>query len=57
MMSDHSVQEKEGRRPLTPEECQKVLDELERLGLAMRTGEYRDGFPVYVATEYWRGRA
>lgn len=43
--------------PVTVAEATAALRELERLGLAKRTGEFRNGKPVYVATEYWDGKA
>ena len=36
---------------------QQALEELEREGLVKRTGEYRNGRPVYAATEYIGGTA
>jgi DNA-binding FadR family transcriptional regulator len=42
---------------MTREEIREALEELERLGLAKKTGEFRDGRPVYVAIEYRGGTA
>jgi hypothetical protein len=36
----------------TVENIRAVLLELERLGLVCRTGAFRNGVPVYVATEH-----
>jgi len=36
---------------------QEALEELERMGLVKWTGKYRNGQPVYVATEYFGGTA
>jgi hypothetical protein len=36
----------------TPREFHQTLEDLERLGLLERTGEVRNGEPVYVTTAY-----
>lgn len=40
-------------KPPSPAEIQEAMAELEAKGLIRRTGEIRDGRPVYVATKYW----
>ena len=42
---------------LSNEEIQHALEEVERMGLAKRTGKYLNGKPVYVLTEYTWGTA
>jgi len=36
---------------------QQAFEELERMGLIKRTGEYRNGQPLYVATAHHYGTA
>ncbi len=49
-MPDHDHQDLPAGTTL--EDIEKALRELERLGLAYRTGEFRNGRPVYVAAEF-----
>lgn len=37
-----------------PRDLQGVLDEFEWLGIVRKTGEFRNGRPVYIMTEFGR---
>ena len=39
--------------PPTKAEVTKAVEELEQMGLIQRTGEIRDGEPVFIATEHF----
>ena len=39
--------------PPTKAEVTKAMEALERKGLIQRTGEIRDGQPVFIATEHF----
>jgi DNA-binding PadR family transcriptional regulator len=42
--------------PIPEDQVQAIWDELERDGLICRTGQLRDGAPVYIATDKGRAR-
>jgi hypothetical protein len=43
----------QNKKAPSPAEIQQTLAELEALGLIRRTGEIRDGRPVFVASKFW----
>jgi len=49
-LDNQPLDDEDGTTDMTIEDCEEALRELERLGLAKRTGEFRGGRPVYVAT-------
>jgi hypothetical protein len=49
-MTDHDHEDPS--TVMTPEDIGEAMRELERLGLVCRTGAFRNGEPVYVATEH-----
>jgi hypothetical protein len=51
------IQDAEEMKQLTVEDIDEILEELERQGRVKKTGELRNGKPVYVSTYRWVGTA